>query len=303
MIHQQFRDVIRANMAKHLENGGFILGQNLTDVGWVAGTLPEWDTHSGYVELPIADVAGPGIAVGVATSGRPSIYIVRYSGYLWFNLAPLATYGSVFHSVYGQDCPLLFRVISDDGPLGPIAGGVWDSLALQARKVNVFCPILSEDWVSAWNHWETNRAPTIVLEYRPHFDLSAQLERPQEDPEVVILAVGATYLSMVKIQDDLLVRGIRASLHRVTKLKPLELPDEAMVELRSCSTAVISDPGDALYGIGAAIAFRLVCLFPEIDTLTLSTADAFSGYAPEVASSRLDAQDGVESILKWLDQI
>ena len=42
------------------------MGQCLTAVGWVGGTLPELYEDNGMVELSMADVAGGGFAVGAA---------------------------------------------------------------------------------------------------------------------------------------------------------------------------------------------------------------------------------------------
>ena len=120
----KLRDQIKLSMQELIETqDGLIFGQNLTDVGWVAGTIPELPNSKNYVELPISDIAGPGIAVGSAISGRPTVYISRYQGYLWFNMAPFATYAAPARVVFDQQCKLLIRSIADDGSLGPIAAG------------------------------------------------------------------------------------------------------------------------------------------------------------------------------------
>ena len=56
------------------------MGQCLTAVGWVGGTLPELYEKDGMIELSMADVAGGGFAVGAALSGRKPIYVIRYQG-------------------------------------------------------------------------------------------------------------------------------------------------------------------------------------------------------------------------------
>ena len=42
-----------------------VLGQCLTAVGWVAGTVPSWVNKKNIVELSMADVANGGIAVNL----------------------------------------------------------------------------------------------------------------------------------------------------------------------------------------------------------------------------------------------
>ena len=68
---------------RHLqENNGLLLGQAVTAVGWVNGTVPD---ISGIVELPMTDVAGAGFAVGAAMVGRRPIFILRFQDFLMLN--------------------------------------------------------------------------------------------------------------------------------------------------------------------------------------------------------------------------
>ena len=64
-------ETIRAITKNHLlQGGGVAIGQCLTAVGWVGGTVPEMREEDGLVELSMADVAGGGIAVGYALAGK-----------------------------------------------------------------------------------------------------------------------------------------------------------------------------------------------------------------------------------------
>ena len=79
-------------MKQTKKNKSYVFGQNLTSVGWVAGTLPELYERDGVIELPMADVAGGGIVTGAALVGRRPIYIIRYQGYNWFNCIFIINY-------------------------------------------------------------------------------------------------------------------------------------------------------------------------------------------------------------------
>ena len=75
------RQTIKEITFKHLKkNKGQVFGQNLTSVGWVAGTLPQLYEKDGVIELPMADVASGGIVTGSALVGKRPIYIIRYQG-------------------------------------------------------------------------------------------------------------------------------------------------------------------------------------------------------------------------------
>ena len=76
------KEITRRHLKKYKSQ---VFGQNLTGVGWVAGTLPKLFEKDGVIELPMADVAGGGIVTGSALMGKRPIYIIRYQGYNWFN--------------------------------------------------------------------------------------------------------------------------------------------------------------------------------------------------------------------------
>ena len=69
-MSKTLREVIKEITREHLtKNNGIAMGQCLTAVGWVGGTLPELYEDSGMVELSMADVAGGGFAVGAGVWG------------------------------------------------------------------------------------------------------------------------------------------------------------------------------------------------------------------------------------------
>ena len=72
------RNCIKEIVRKHLNDGYIAMGQCLTAVGWVGGTLPELYEKDGMIELSMADVAGGGFAAGAALAGKRPIYIIRY---------------------------------------------------------------------------------------------------------------------------------------------------------------------------------------------------------------------------------
>ena len=68
---KELRETIKEITYRHLKiNKSQVFGQNLTGVGWVAGTLPKLFEKDGVIELPMADVAGGGIVTGSALMGK-----------------------------------------------------------------------------------------------------------------------------------------------------------------------------------------------------------------------------------------
>ena len=71
------RETIKNITFKHLKKfKGQVFGQNLTGVGWVAGTLPKLYEKDGVIELPLADVANGGMVTGSALMGKRPFYII-----------------------------------------------------------------------------------------------------------------------------------------------------------------------------------------------------------------------------------
>ncbi|MGA1047673.1 MAG: hypothetical protein ACO3UU_06660, partial [Minisyncoccia bacterium] len=66
-LREVIKDIVRLHLT---ENKGIAMGQCLTAVGWVGGTLPELYEEDGMIELSMADVAGSGFAVGAALAGK-----------------------------------------------------------------------------------------------------------------------------------------------------------------------------------------------------------------------------------------
>ena len=115
------RDTIKEITRKHLSEGkGKCYGQCLTAVGWVGGTLPEMYEEEGMVEFSMADVAGGAIATGIALAGGRPIYVVRYQGFQWYNLASIVNYAAKSKEIWGRPCPIFVRSIAMEGGIGTL---------------------------------------------------------------------------------------------------------------------------------------------------------------------------------------
>ena len=106
------RDQIKSIVADHLDQGGIALGQCLTAVGWVGGTLPERYEEDGMIELPMADVAGGGFVVGAALMQKRPMYIIRYQGFNWYNCISILNYACKSKEMWGIPCPMFVRGIA-----------------------------------------------------------------------------------------------------------------------------------------------------------------------------------------------
>ena len=141
------RDTIKNVVEEHLmKNNGLALGQCLTAVGWVGGTLPELYEEDGMVELSMADVAGSGIVVGAALAGRRPIYTIRYQGFNWYNAPMIVNYAAKSKEIWGRPCPMMVRSIAMEGGIGPVAGSSHASLYNRMPGVKIVSPMTSKEY-------------------------------------------------------------------------------------------------------------------------------------------------------------
>jgi pyruvate/2-oxoglutarate/acetoin dehydrogenase E1 component len=288
-------------MSVHLnENNGLIFGHNLTDVGWVAGTIPELPDHSGYVELPITDIAGVGLAVGASLSGKPVIFISRYQGYLWFNLAPIATYAAIADKVFEQESWIMVRSIADDGAFGPIASGTYLSLAAQIPNLDIVSPTTPEEWVAVWSHFVRNRKPIFVSEHRSSYSNLQAMELRSDKPDVVILSIGGNAINSANLKSFLSEENLECSVFNLLWIKPLEFPARFLDSLTEAKHCFILDPSFKEYGLAQSVA-QVLSGLTNVPITIIASKHEFPGYAKELRSSLISAEQVFKEVKRVMD--
>lgn len=296
---------LRGEILESMENlltqqKGLIFGHNLTDVGWVAGTIPPLPEHPGYVELPITDIAGVGIAVGSAMSNRPVIFISRYQGFLWFNLAPLATYAALSRTVFNQDSWIMFRSIADDGALGPVAGGTYLTLATQILGLRIAAPVTPLQWKEVWKSFMSKKDPIFVSEHRSTYEIDYEFDLSCKSPKVVILSIGGTFINLQEISIKLHSREVSHSAHALLWIRPIHISSEIIEEISKSKLCVVLDPGAKEFGVGAGIQ-RYISELCQTKTIVIPSKENFSGYSDNLKSSIVSSETAVNQILKILN--
>ena len=286
-----FRNSINTTMRKLLtEYNGLIFGQNLTDVGWVAGTLPELPSHPGYVELPISDIAGPGLAVGAALTCRPVVYISRYQGYLWLNMVPIATYAALARKVFKQDCKLMFRSIADDGAWGPVASGSHFSIALQVPTLKVVAPICPKNWEEIWHEFITNNDPIFVAEHRGTYELEELKVYKDSKPKIVVLFVSSTWLSADSLSKMLESQGVKHYFENIFWIRPVKVSAETLSIIKQTQKCLIVDPCSENSGIGRRVQSFVEESCPNAVVKVVGNNEFFPGYSRDLRSKVVSSE-------------
>ena len=157
-MSKELREVIKGIVKKHLlKNNGLAVGQCLTAVGWVGGTLPELYEKDGMIELSMADVAGAGFVVGAALQGKRPIYIIRYQGFNWYNAPMIVNYACKSKEMWGRSCPIFIRSIAMEGGIGPSAGSSHHTLYYRMPGIKMYSPMTPKEYKFVYNKFSIGR--------------------------------------------------------------------------------------------------------------------------------------------------
>ena len=230
------RETIKRTVAHHLQvENGFAMGQCLTAVGCVGGTLPELYEADGMVELPMADVAGAGFAVGAALAGRRPMYVIRYQGFNWYNAPIIVNYACKSKEIWGRACPMFIRSIAMEGGIGPVAGSSHHSLYFRMPGIRIYSPMCSREYESTYEEFMLGDDVFYVSEHRGAYNVSVDLEdRIFDSPDFVLCPISITRLAALEASRVLEGEGIKVAVHNIFRIKPFETTD---ILLRSLSNS------------------------------------------------------------------
>ena len=274
-------ETIRAFTRKHLKKGGVVLGQCLTAVGWVGGTVPEMSEEDGLIELSISDVSNGGVAVGLALAGRRPIYIVRYQGFQWYNAAIIINYAARSKAMWGVPCPVFIRSIGMDGS-GPVTGGLHHSLFTRMPGIPVCAPMTPGEYQRAWDHFVSHDDPLCVSEHRRAFPVDFEMtDTVHRKADITLFAISATRLNAIEAAKILKKGGVTCNIIHLFWLKPFKVTRAMKNAVMSSVHGGIVIDGDFEGGVVKTIAH-------DINEATgspmrvLGLEERTAGYAPHL---------------------
>lgn len=248
-------ETIRERTRRHLEEAnGLLLGENISAVGWVNGTVP--DTCN-IVELPMTDVAGAGIAVGAALVGRRPVFVIRFQDFLILNGSPLINYAAKTKELHGRPAPMMIRALASEG-LGPVHSGSLHGLFMHFPGFRVFSPMTPGEVEATWQDFLDHDDPVLVSEHRESFPRREELpDRVVPEADIVLYGVSNPRFALEPAAALLAEQGIRASQVHLFRLKPLELTERVLAPLRGARCGLVVDPGFEICGAARSIAYDL----------------------------------------------
>jgi pyruvate dehydrogenase E1 component beta subunit len=248
-------ETIRELTRGHLEEGnGLLLGENISAVGWVNGTVP--DTRN-IVELPMTDVAGAGFAVGAALVGRRPIFVIRFQDFLALNGSPLINYAAKLKDLHGRSAPILVRAISTEG-LGPVHSGALHGIFMHYPGFRVVCPMTPLEYRRIWAEFMAHDDPMIVSEHRESFANAEELpDRTPPGAQVALYAFSSPRFALDRAAALLAEQGITAACVHMVGLKPLELGPRELEPLAAARCGLVVDNSFEICGAARSIAYDL----------------------------------------------
>ena len=294
------RDTIKEITRKHLTtNQGKCYGQCLTAVGWVGGTLPEIYEDGGMVEFSMADVAGGAIATGIALAGGRPIYVVRYQGFQWYNLASVVNYAAKSKEIWNRPCPIFVRSIAMEGGVGPVAGSSHHSMAQRMPGIKVIAPMTPGEYQYAYDSFMLDDDPYYVSEHRKSYDNTEESENiiyPVAD--FTIFPISITRLEMKKLVQLAEQEGIKLNIIHQLWIKPFIVENSWKIALDNSKYGGLVTDDDYVEGTASSIANEL-SLATGKRVYTLGLEPRTAGFHPSVDNLPPTA----EKILEKLKQI
>ncbi len=257
-MQKPLRETIKEIVREHLNSGYIAMGQCLTAVGWVGGTLPELYEKDGMIELSMADVAGGGFAVGAALAGKRPIYIIRYQGFCWFNLPIILNYACKSKEIWNRPSPLLIRSIAMEGAIGPVAGSCHHSLAYRMPGIKILAPMSSNEYQRAYKMFMDSDDVFLFSEHRGSFGFEGELnDHLVENPDLVVIAISITRFQANEAVKYFMEQNIKVSFVNLWKLKPLELNKESERNISNSKYGFLIIDDDYEEGIASSIGQKI----------------------------------------------
>lgn len=290
-------ETIKEITRHHLTEGnGLLLGQCVTAVGWIGGTVPDC---KGLVEIPMTDVAGPGFAVGAALMGRRPIFVVRYQGFMWYNASSLVNYAARSKQVWNQPCPIFIRAIGMEGNgIGHTASSNLHSLFMHPPGMPVAAPMTPGEYRAVWEHFLKNDDPIYVSEHRRSFPLTEEMPDLIEDnADVTVIAISAARLNALEAKAKLKEKGVNADLFHLLWLKPFEINPRLLASLKKTKLGIVVDSDFEIAGASRSIAYELMHA-TGVPVHALGLEDRVCGVAARVENITPNAEKICTEILR-----
>lgn len=251
-LRETIKEIIRSHLKKEKK---IVMGQCLTAVGWVGGTLPELYDKDGMIELSMADVAGGGIVVGAALMNKKPIYIIRYQGFNWYNAPMILNYACKSKEFWKLPCSMLVRGIAMEGGIGPVAGSSHHSLYYRMPGITILSPMTPGEYKFLYKYFMKTDEVIYSSEHRNSFNNTKELPDELDGKcDLIIFAISITRFEAIKVRDILKKKNINIGVANIFWIKPFKIKSKWVRKLKYSKYGGIVLDDDYEDGIAKSIA-------------------------------------------------
>jgi len=256
---KELRETIKEITAYHLKKkNSQVFGQNLTGVGWVAGTLPKLYEKDGVIELPMADVAGGGIVTGSGLVNRRPIYIIRYQGYNWFNCTFIVNYACKSKEIWKIPCPIFIRGIASEGSIGPVSGSSHISIIYKMPGIKIYSPMSNNEYKNVYKKFIKNTDVFYVSEHRKSYSNKKEFKNKiKKNMDIILMPISITRFSAEKAKKILESQGLKVGIIHLVDLKPFKIESSWIKAIKTSKYGVLMTDNDYADGILRVLAHKL----------------------------------------------
>ena len=256
---KELRETIKEITAYHLKKkNSQVFGQNLTGVGWVAGTLPKLYEKDGVIELPMADVAGGGIVTGSGLVNRRPIYIIRYQGYNWFNCTFIVNYACKSKEIWKIPCPIFIRGISSEGNIGPVSGSSHISIIYKMPGIKIYSPMSNNEYKKIYKKFIKNTDVFYVSEHRKSYSNKKEFKNKiKKNMDIILMPISITRFSAEKAKKTLESQGLKVGIIHLVDLKPFKIESSWVKAIKTSKHGVLMTDNDYADGVLRVLAHKL----------------------------------------------
>jgi acetoin:2,6-dichlorophenolindophenol oxidoreductase subunit beta len=248
-------ETIKEISRKHLEeNNGVLLGQCVSAVGWVNGTVPNC---KGIIELPMTEQAGAGFATGLAMVGRRPIFVIRFQDFMMLNGSPFINYAAKSKDLHGKASPVFIRALASEG-IGPVHSGVLHSMFMHFPGFRICSPMTPGEYETIWKDFMDHDDPMYVSEHRDSFKTTEEMSDLVHDKaDITLFGISAPRLHMQEAVDLLAKDGIKCNVVHLLWLKPFFVTDIMKKSLAFSKSGLVVDASFEVCGASRSIAYDL----------------------------------------------
>lgn len=241
------------------KNKGLVIGQCLSAVGWVQNTVPAQKKN--IIELPMTDIAGAGIAVGIALTKIRPIFILRFQSFLWLNASPLINHAAKAKEIFNYPAPVFIRAIASESvSSGPVHTNCYHSPFAHMPGLPICAPMTPKEYLSIWKTYLNNDDPLLVSEHRRSYKEKIEFKDTiNKKSKMSLFLISASRFEEIKIV-ELLKRkyNYKIDIFHIVWLKPFKIKKTYLKSLYKTKLGLVVDSTYETCSISEHIAFKFM---------------------------------------------